>query len=226
MFGMLDYRAHKAFLLMFGPLYFVYRIAVVVGLAVSIYVISFSFVDGFFYTGMVIALLIVSAEILLALLGWLLNKGVFFIFELFIDVIPHDGRTKEEAMWVVRAGDKAITQLQLSKWNNEDFAWWDEHEYMGDDFDYSSKLVSSLNFLTRLFFTSRIRERCGGYGRYRMYRCYENDGLDVPLSMEKYLREKGLEPDWFEMLSTPPFVNGIAYCSILLVLLVNNPLHL
>ncbi|MFL2648267.1 MAG: hypothetical protein ACJ0J2_00050 [Dehalococcoidia bacterium] len=66
---------------------------------------------------------VVIIELIWTLFCVLINKTVKFIFELIIDVIPADGRTKEEAELVLYNGNKGITQIKVGKhpknWDDE-----------------------------------------------------------------------------------------------------------
>mgnify|MGYP001414064595 CR=1 FL=1 len=220
MFGMLDYRAHKAFILMFGLPLMAYRLAVVAAIPIGVYVISFGFVTGFLYVSLTIVALIICAELLVAALGWVVNKAIFFLFELFIDVIPHDGRSQEEAKLVVLSGEKAIAHIQLNKWIDDDFPWWEETLFEGDEFDAGSKAVSTLLFSQRVLFGDKVRNRLNLYGQYRVQTVDE-----FPLSLNKFIIDRSLQPKWQEQFS-PYLVNGVIYLSLLFVLLATNPLSL
>ena len=109
MFGMLDYRAHKLyFLIFFIPISLLTLFSLF-----ALPLINYSI--GFFLSDVRVLQILISLVSLFVLeIVWLLfifgfiSKLFQFIFELFVDVIPHDGRTKEEAKMVVYNGDKAI----------------------------------------------------------------------------------------------------------------------
>jgi ammonia channel protein AmtB len=98
MFGMLDYRAHKLYLILF----FLPNLALVLfatlGLPVINYSVGISLADN-----RVIQILISLVSLLILELVWiafiygLISKFYQFLFGLFVDIIPSNGRSEEEA---------------------------------------------------------------------------------------------------------------------------------
>jgi hypothetical protein len=134
MFGMLDYRAHKLWILLFGIPRFVMWILAVFGLSILAYGIGLKYGSNHFWMAVIAIVLTLPIELVWALFATLIERFFKFLFGLFIDVIPHDGRTKEEADLVLWGGETAITVLNVNKpaseWADADmhkFArgeWW------------------------------------------------------------------------------------------------------
>jgi hypothetical protein len=125
MFGMLDYRAHKLYLILFGiPIFFLSLISVL-GLPLLSYGLGIKFSE----VRLLQILISLGAQFVLEILWTLILTGVIaklfiFIFSLFIDVIPSDGRTPTQALQVVYSGTKAITLIDLDRihpslWSDE-----------------------------------------------------------------------------------------------------------
>ena len=129
MFGMLDYRAHKLYLLLFGVPNIILLIFCLVGLPLINYTLGFGFADQRFMQ----ILTSIGVSFVTAIVWWIffegfLNKLAMFIFGLLVDVIPSDGRNKEQAKLVVFGGEKAIIQIKMKQilnpreWTDEDIA--------------------------------------------------------------------------------------------------------
>ena len=138
MFGMLDYRAHKLYWLLSRPLWLLGYILLFVTIACSA-ALAFHFFDNV-YARFAIAYL--AFQILgLLLLGvvhaitWLFDRIFLFI----VDLVPADGRTPEEAKFVLKGGAHTILLLKPpSQWSDEDFSFayrkngWLVRTIMGD----------------------------------------------------------------------------------------------
>jgi hypothetical protein len=115
MFGMLDYRAHKLYILLFCiPNLFLLLFAVF-GLPLIYYSIGFSLADDIFYQIIISLISVFIIEIVWIICYPIIQNFFKYIFGLFVDIIPCDGRTKEQAQLVVINGEKAIRQIELSK---------------------------------------------------------------------------------------------------------------
>ena len=133
---MLDYRAHKLYLILFGiPTFIIYLFSLFI-LPIICYYSGSHFSNlinlGEYFSSSIVAIIsliictiisVVIIELIWTLFCVLINKTVKFIFELIIDVIPADGRTKEEAELVLYNGNKGITQIKVGKhpknWDDE-----------------------------------------------------------------------------------------------------------
>ena len=125
MFGMLDYRAHKLYLILFGmPIFFLSLISVL-GLPLLSYGLGIKFSE----VRLLQILISLGAQFVLEIIWTLILTGMVaklfvFIFSLFIDVIPSDGRTPTQALQVVYSGTTAITMIDLNRihpslWSDE-----------------------------------------------------------------------------------------------------------
>lgn len=144
---MLDYRAHKLYLLLFGVPNFLIMWAWIIGIPLLSYHLAFAEYSLWITRVGASLLILVIAELVSGLVSFVIDKFFFFIFTLIVDVIPHDGRTKKQANEVVKAGPSAVTLYETNK-NPSD--WTDEQ---------IEELIR-LDWIARLFYAERIRERC------------------------------------------------------------------
>ncbi len=124
MFGMLDYRAHKLYILLFGIPLFILNWIFILGIPFVSYALAKNFANnwwGIFLLGVLAYLLV---QIAASILGLILGKLIEFAFTLIVDIIPADGRTKEEAKLVTWGGEKAVALLDLGRTPPKD--WTDE----------------------------------------------------------------------------------------------------
>jgi hypothetical protein len=207
MFGMLDYRAHKLFLILFGIPWFILRWIAILGLPFAYYAIGLSVADN--------RLLQIGASLIALFIGeiiWLvivtyLDKLFMFLFNLFVDVIPADGRTQEQALMVVKGGKQAIRMLNVgSKHPNE----WSDDDLMA----YKDSIFT-------FFYRDKIETRINLIKDYYA----ENPNAYVNESVIKgVLKKNGLEVDWLEnVISNPQWrAMAISY-GLTAYLLLFNP---
>ena len=124
MFGMLDYRAHKLYLIIFGIPYFLIRWMVIIGLPIAAYDTGLHLTEMRFFQIIITVISLLIYELIVQFPVGLIDKFFMFIFNLFVDVIPSEDRTKEEAIMVVRGGNQTREILRLSKINPRE--WTDE----------------------------------------------------------------------------------------------------
>ena len=147
MFGMLDYRAHKLYLILFGIPNFIIMWLWIIGIPLLSYHLAFAEYDLWVVKLGASLIVLVIAELLSGLVSFILDRIFFFLFTLIVDVIPHDGRTQDKANEVVRLGATAITLYET----NKNPAEWSDNQI--------EELVR-LDWIARLFYSDRIRERC------------------------------------------------------------------
>ena len=149
MFGMLDYRAHKLYLiLMFIPHTLIFLVGVF-GLPLINYGIGVSLADERIYQIIISLISVFIVEVIwILLVQQVFEKVLSFIFELFVDVIPDDGRTKEEAMWGVWGGKKAISAMEFGQHPKE----WSQ-EVM--------EYIPNSDWVQKLFYKEVVEERIG-----------------------------------------------------------------
>lgn len=204
MFGMLDYRAHKLFLILFGIPYFLLNIFNIFGLPYISYYIGHANFDDRFVEILVsvIALFVISWSWFLIV--FLLNKIFYFIFELLVDVIPHDGRTEAEAKQVVFSGKKMITALEIQKHPST----WD------------SELIaraSKIDWVMRLFYHERYLRQIQA-----IHEEYQDDpeGETGPAIEEGIWMDYGIPLLWQQKYLTNPIYRGVIYQTIFFLYLI------
>lgn len=203
MFGMLDFRANKLFILLFGFPMLLIRLSYTFGAPFLYYGIGLMLAENRFFQILISILALFLLEILWALIFPQLNKLIMFVFTFFVDVIPADGRTLEESMMVVTGGNQALFLLEFNKKSPND---WTEEDIS----------ILSGGFF-RLFFKDKIEERI------RMIRNHYIDNLELTPSAwntNKYLESAGLKPSLFEQILTTPVYRAWATSAIIFILLM------
>ena len=206
MFGMLDYRAHKFYRFLTFPIAFpLYLIAFFapataayfLGLYISKYEVLFPVILIFVF---------IIADVCFSIMTGIVLYIVLFIpnaiFNFLIDPIPCDGRSKEEALLVVKGGDKSIILL---KFNKPAIDWTD------DDIESISKLT-----LWTRFFQNDIQYR------FYMIKQYYLENMQIVASeyqTNKFLREMQLKPKWNELIVTNPYCRHYIIQFVLLILI-------
>lgn len=142
MFGMLDYRAHKLFkIILFIPKLIIMIISLFGLPIISIYLgkeYGSGYIENFLITcGSWIVLCLFFPVI-----SWILCKLSEIIFRIFIDVVPYDGKNKNEARAVLYNGDKAIYAIELGKHPRD----WRDHIIFEDP---------KLDWIAGLFYKKR-----------------------------------------------------------------------
>lgn len=209
MFGMLDYRAHKLYLIIFGIPNFLLALYSLFGLPFTYYGLGHSYADS--HTMVIVYSLIacIVIEIIWAIFVTYLSKFFIFLFSLFVDVIPADGRSEEEAKLVVWNGEKAIHLIKFNKKKPKD---WTE-----EDFDRLTK--GFFNFFFKDKVTQRLR-------RIKDYYVENPKVIPNEWNTNKFLKENNLEPEIFEKIIVNDFYR---YCvirySIFLYLILFNPFN-
>lgn len=189
MFGMLDYRAHKLYLMIFGIPMFVLKLAAMFGLPLLSYALGITVADDRFWqilSSIGIAIVVEVIWLIFALI--VVSKLINFLFQLIVDIIPADGRNREEALQVVWHGDKAIIAQQFDKQPNT----WSE--------DLPERFIN-IDWVARWFFRERIENRIEKIREY-----YEENPEEQP-SRSRYdeiINETGNRMRWDEKIFTNP----------------------
>jgi hypothetical protein len=207
MFGMLDYRANKLFLIIIGIPWFILRWLAILGLPFAYYAIGLNFADTrLVQIGISLVALFIGEIIWMIIISYI-DKLFMFLFNLIIDVIPADGRTKEEAMMVVKGGQQAIRMLNLSTKHPND---WSDDDYL----IYTDSIFT-------IFFKSAIEKRIEFIKNYYA----ENPDAFVSISsVGEALKKKALDVDWLERLVCNPQWRAMAISySLTAYLLLANP---
>ena len=208
MFGMLDYRAHNLYKLLVYPFTFVLSIVALFCLPILAYFIAVHFVSDRLVQ-------LAVAAVILFLLGipWFFIIKMIVaipvaIFNFLIDPEPAEGRTKEEALLVVRSGKKGITALTFNRPPNE---WTDE----------AINAFSRLT-LTSMFFQTNIRKRVYAL---RDYYLKHPNLTPNEYNTNKFLKEHRLTMGWVEKIITVPMwrSTAIQYFILAMIFIVAAP---
>ena len=208
MFGMLDYRASKLYWLLFFIPLFVYYIINIFGVPVIVYFVCVHYIENFIFQLIAAIPILFVIEIILSLFSLVFQKIINLIFTTIIDVIPHDGRTKQEAQFVVYRGQKAINQLTLDKKNPRE---WKDEEILN---------FSKNTFFT-LFFQDKVRERCEAL---REYYIQNSEKEFNQFTGEKIFKEKDIKPTTFEQYFSGDGLGFwwlLRYGTLILLFLIN-----
>ena len=189
MFGMLDYRAHKLYIILFGIPIFILTLFAMFGLPIINYMIGLDLFDEriFQILSSLLSAFIVGIIWDIFISG-IVSKLFQFLFNLLVDVIPHDGRTKEEAQAVVWGGNKAILILEGNKHPSE---WRENYE---EEF-------AKLDWVQNLFFKEELIDRLLFLKAEFSFDDEEDKSAYNPYKGENFLKEKNLEPSWFEKIA-------------------------
>lgn len=207
MFGMLDYRAHKLYLLMFGIPWFVIKWMVIIGLPFLYYSIGLEVADNRLLQIVASLFSLFVIEIIVAIAAAYLDKFFMFVFSLFVDVISADERTKEESLSVVKLGDVAIRLIEIGKKHPKD--WTDE----------------DIAFYHRGFFGWFFKEKITH--RFEMVKNYFTENPTVAANewnIKEFLRKNNLSMSIWEHLFTNATYRTTALSySITIFILIANP---
>ena len=207
MFGMLDYRAHKLYLILFGPIFFLIRWASVIGFPFMYYSIGLAIFDNRIFQIGISLLALVVIELMWAILYTYIDSFFMFLFQLVVDVIPNDGRTKEEAMLVVKGGEATIALLAVNKKRPEEMTDEDFLIYQRGFFNWFFKDVVT----TRLELIRRhyIENPEIGYNEWVVKDLLKKHNLTMPL--------------YEKVLTNPLFRLAAISYALTLYLLIFNP---
>ena len=209
MFGMLDYRAHKLLFLTFFIPNFAMTIFSLFALPLINYSIGISLADERIFQILISVVSLFVLGLIWLMVFIIIVKSFEFIFSLFVDIIPHDGRTKDEAEMVAWGGDKAIRHLAISKHPN---TWTDE-------------LINELpknDWVQNICFRKLIIRRCELIKEH--YKSLPEDTPYNDYHAEKILEENNLVVKWQEkVLSTKQIRKILISFSFFLLLIIFNP---
>jgi hypothetical protein len=149
MFGMLDYRAHKLYLIMFFVPNMGLALFATIGFPFIHYSIGISLADDRLVQILISLVALVVIELLWAMLIFgIISKFFQFIFSLIVDIIPADGRTEADAQLVVWNGKKTITAMAITTTNPS--TWSQDLMQDFSKIDWFQSLFYSGNVLNRL----------------------------------------------------------------------------
>jgi hypothetical protein len=209
MFGMLDYRAHKLCWILYVIPVLILGLFQIFGLPLTNYFISHNLFDERIWQVITSIISIIILEIIwITFITYIVAKVGKFTFELIIDVIPDDGRTKEEAWMVVLTGKKAITALKIG---THPKTWDDE---LMEDF-------INISIYQKLFFKNQIMDRLDKTRKYFM----DNPQIDFnEFEINSFLKENNLTMGMKETIITSPiYKRWIISYTFFLYLIIFNP---
>ena len=219
MFGMLDYRAFQLYrLIFFVPNVILFLIAVICVPLGSYAIALYFWKDYFELTSLAMLWLLgilafIILGLLVTLIFFLIYRFFDFIFSIFIDVIPGDGRTEDEAQFVLKSGKAGVHQLKMDKLNPKD--WTDEMIYTQ---------ISNTDWVQRLIYLSVTKKRL-----FKIRDHYRSKGQDNDLPVSYYdiqnlLDKHGLYVTTTESILTANFMRHfILQVLFMLYLLMENP---
>jgi len=211
MFGMLDYRAHKLYLILFGIPIIILKVITLLGIGFIAYLVGFSFAKIWIVKIILSVIILFIIELIWSGLLLIINKFFDFIFSFFVDVIPSGGRSKEEAKIVVYNGEKGITALLA---NNHPKEWTDDNVVE----------FAKLDWVANLFYYDKVHNRL-----VRIKEYYEENPEIVfnEWTLEEFLKSQNILMSWHEKVFSNHFLRKmvVSYLIFFLIILV-NPLNL
>ena len=222
MFGMLDYRAHKLYLILFGiPSYIIHLLSLLILPIICYYSGSYfsNLINlGEYFSSTIVTIIsliictIISATIIDLI--WIIFISVISklfksIFELIIDVIPADGRTKEQAEYVLYTGHKGITYLKS-----------DEHPKNWDD-----ELIlnfAKLDWIQGLFYREIVMNRMEIVKQHYLE---NSEKVWEPWGLNKILKDNKIERSFIEsFFCNRDYRTWTIKYSFIILLLIFNPI--
>ncbi len=203
MFGMLDYRANKLFTILFGLPSLLLRWLYTFGAPFLYYGIGKMSAESRIYEVLISILALLIFEIIFSLFFPQISKFFMFLFTLLVDIIPTDGRSKEEALEVVQGGSMILFLLEFNKKAPID---WSE-----EDID----ILSSGFF--KFFFKNKIQNRIRTIQQYYI----DNPQLTPnEFNTNKFLKSHNLKPSIFEQIFVNPIFRGWVTSATIFVILM------
>jgi hypothetical protein len=216
MFGILDYRAAKLFLILFGIPNYILRIFLIFGVPYLAYLLTKDFINGEGYSPFAEILIFLVAfaitTIITELINLFLYEKVFkFIFNLLVDVIPSEGRNTDEAMIVVYDGEVArdlffINGKKVSEWTDSDIEKVIKH----NNFWFRDNARERF-YMIRDFFTEHYPEALG------------KDNINIDHLQDKF-KENNIHADIKEHIVSTKQYRNIIY-QLLFVIYFSNELN-
>ncbi len=189
MFGMLNYRAFQLYRsLFFIPNTFLYLVGLF-GLPAYTYGLTLYFYQDYFEAqiGMYWMFIFAVPAIGYWVIVWPIQKLFDVLFSIFIDVMPGDGRTDEQAQFVLKTGKKGIHHLLV-----------DETPPQNWTYDMIEQSISNGDWLQRWFYAEKVRARMRAVHHHSLD---EGKAL-LESKLTTFLQSQYLEQDWLEWLVT------------------------
>ncbi|NBV01087.1 MAG: hypothetical protein EBS31_06570 [Burkholderiaceae bacterium] len=202
MFGMIDYRARKFYLLLFSIPNLVFWLLT-----------SFGYPSASYFIGANIAG-VLGAIIAFVVIGFLWNflakfymVATYGFFSLLVDVIPHNGRSAEEAKNVVLLGDRYIDILEISSVGLADI-----DDSLIDRYSKHVPLAAFFGEITKQRLTA-----------LRNYYADNRDMLPTDHRSDELLKQWGMYPSIFEkVLANPTYRSWLIQVFVFLLLVLFN----
>ncbi len=196
MFGMLDYRANKLYKLICAlPRFVIYWVGIIL-VPIFAVLVGISFSSGSVTLALYSMIaLIIFETIYVYVIARSLAKFLDAVFEFLVDVLPTEGRTKEQGDFVARWGRAGVLNLKFmqhpSEWKEEEI-----EEYGG------------LDWVQRVFFNGRTKQRL-----YFVKKWYSDnsDFKFTEASISKLLKNNNMEASVFEKFFVNPYYRAIFY---------------
>jgi hypothetical protein len=206
MFGMLDYRAHKLYLIIFGIPNLILWVLSVFGIPYLVIQISDNYTSSPLFLFLMSLVVLFISELLLLIIVLCLSKIYMFIFGLFVDIIPANKRNKEEAQLVVWGGIKVANLIDFNKKKPADWTYED------------------LDNLTKGFFNSFFKEKI--IERFEKIKNYYINNPEIEPSESEaieYLKANNMQMTIIEKIITNPDLRTMAirYSFFIYLLLVH-----
>lgn len=194
MFGMLDYRAFQLYrLVFFIPNTFLYLVglfclpAATYGSALFFYQDYFEAQIGVYWMFIFMVPAYVLLSMLWVVIMWPIQKLFDVLFSIFIDVMPGDGRTDEQAQFVLKTGKKGIHHLLVDETPPQDWTY-----------DMIEQSVNNGDWIQRWFYAKNVRARMRAVHHHSL----DEGKVLLESQLTTFLKSKYLEQDWLEWLVT------------------------
>lgn len=213
---MLDYRAYRLRLLLFFFPETALVLVAMFGVPILNYSVGVILFDNRILQILTSLVILLPVEALwLAVVWGILPKLWESIFWFFVDVIPAEGRSEEEARSVAWGGAKVIREFEIARSPVE---WSDTliHNYPKAD------------WIQNLFYASNVRKRLNLIRSYAWEKYYSDPTVKPAFSaseIEKLLDENGLKRGYVESVVTvPAWRTTITSYGLIVLLLIFHPL--
>lgn len=207
---MLDYRAHKLYQILFFIPNTIIWFVTLIGVPIIAYNIGFRLVDSWLLQIGSAVIAIFFIELIWQIFTiFVYGKFALFFFKLFVDIIPHDGRSEKESIMVVGNGHKAITLTEGDKHPNE----WKE--------DLIDRMVK-LDWVNYFWFRDSLRQRLEFIKKH----FHSNDELNYnEHTIRVALEENFLQESFLEKNLGNKLIRGMIYrYSFFVFLILSNPI--
>lgn len=160
---MLDYRAHKLYLITVTPIKWIFTTIWFIVQTVLPVIVAIKTTDGEWLITLIVIYYLFSLMFIGGLFMWsliLLEKIFFF----FIDVEPTSNHSKEEAIRVVKYGSNAITVIKMEKtspyyWEEEDIIKITESKIFFPKY-FIDKNYEGFIFIKNYYRENNIKDLC------------------------------------------------------------------